>query len=460
MNGLLAFGAFVLLIFPGAVASGQATARSEFISFEAAKPVIDAMGESLPSELKAAGKIDAERWSEWVRARDRKIRDRLDQGEEDTLTNLLRFGVTFTKEYRIDDEYLLRYGKSTLVNSFAEHRADDLIRALASPAPPEGFAHMRALLEKKGFSFKTPQDRQRVKQLLLANLGRMQRDFFKAREQLRAGNRFQQYQDRGISLDSNLWPDHLLDRHLRQMVEKGMLRPGSVRRVAIVGPGLDFVNKENGIDFYPPQTSQPFAVFDSLIRLGVADAATVELTAIDVSSEVNLHVERARRHAASGRAYTLQLPWNTRRPMSQEYRADFIAYWQKLGDAIAKPVTPLAVPSAATGIETRAVRIAPEIVNKITPVNMNIVFERLQLAPQRGFDLVIGTNIFLYYEEFEQSLARANIAAMLKPGGYLLSNDKLPGNVPSGLEKVMETEVISSQDPLITDFIFCYKRLE
>ena len=54
------------------------------------------------------------------------------------------------------------------------------------------------------------------------------------------------------------------------MVEKGLLRPGSVQKIAIVGPGLDFANKEKGNDFYPPQTIQPFAMLDSLTRLGVA----------------------------------------------------------------------------------------------------------------------------------------------------------------------------------------------
>ena len=45
-------------------------------------------------------------------------------------------------------------------------------------------------------------------------------------------------------------------------------------------------------------------------------------------------------------------------------------------------------------------------------------------------DLVVATNILLYYDVFEQSLAVANIAAMLRPGGFLLSNDRifeLPG---------------------------------
>jgi len=83
----------------------------------------------------------------------------------------------------------------------------------------------------------------------------------------------------------------------------------------------------------------------------------------------------------------------------------------------------------------------------------------LALPPAERFDLIIGTNIFLYYDGFEQSLARANVAAMLKPGGYLLSNDKLQDTVTSGLEQVMVTEIPMTVPPVITDHIYCYRRV-
>ena len=60
--------------------------------------------------------------------------------------------------------------------------------------------------------------------------------------------------------------------------------------------------------------------------------------------------------------------------------------------------------------------------------------------------------------EFEQSLARANVAAMLRPGGFLLSNDKLPDTVPSGLTDVLDTPVVISVEPLVRDVVFCYQR--
>ena len=161
---------------------------------------------------------------------------------------MLRFGVTFTKEYQIDDEYLVRYGQSSLVNSFAENRANDLIKALAAPNGNQGFVEMRAFVKSKGFSLNSPAQRNKLKAYLLANLARMQKEFLQAQQEAKA-NRNQMFQQRGISLDTNLWPDYDLDETLQRMLDKGMLKPGSIRRVAIVGPGLDVTNKQQGLDF-------------------------------------------------------------------------------------------------------------------------------------------------------------------------------------------------------------------
>ena len=270
----------------------------EFMSLESAQPILEKMNTSDGAHPSSG--TNAKEWLAWLEKSDAQIRQRLDTGEEDSLTNLLRFGVTFTKEYRIDDEYLVRYGQSSLVNAFAENRANDLIKALATPNGNQGFVEMRTFVEKKGFSLNSSAGRKRLKAYLLANLARMQKEFLQAREQAKA-NRDQMFRERGISLDTNLWPDYDLDQHLKRMLDKGMLKPGSIRRVAIVGPGLDFANKQEGLDFYPPQTTQPFAVLDSLFRLGVASPDTVELYTLDISSRVNQHIEAARKNAALGR---------------------------------------------------------------------------------------------------------------------------------------------------------------
>jgi len=170
-------GAILSLCFFPCLVHAQAPPQVQFISLEEARPVLSAMSGSLPAELEGSATPDPVQWSAWVLKQDRQIRERLDRGEEDTLTNLLRFGVTFTKEYRIDDEYLPKYGSSSLVNAFAENRANDLIRAMASPNANEGIAHMRAFLEKKGYSFKTPEDRGKIKKYLLDNLARLRDEF-------------------------------------------------------------------------------------------------------------------------------------------------------------------------------------------------------------------------------------------------------------------------------------------
>lgn len=454
---------FALLCGTAIALAAQQPAKGDFISYDAAKPVVAAFSRSIPDELKPANTLDAAKWSAWTQKADSEVRDRLNKGEEDTLTNLLRFGVTYTKEYRIDDEYLLRYGDSSLVNSFAENRANDLIRSFASPKtwPPnssENMARMRAFLEQKGFSFQTQEQRRKIKKYLLDNLARMRDDVVRYRTPANDQTIAQLFKDRGISLDTNLWPDFLLDQQFRRMVEKGLLRPGSVQKIAIVGPGLDFANKEKGNDFYPPQTIQPFAVLDSLLRLGVVSPNAIELYTLDISADVNFHVARVRKNALAGRAYTAQLPWNTAARQTDAYRRSFLEYWQRLGDQIGEPVPPIAVPGAATETQTRAVKIRPAIAQRLTPVDMNIVYQRLPLAPQQGFDLIIGTNIFIYYDSFEKSLARANVSSMLKPGGFLLSNDKFPDTVPSGLQTSLGTTLLVARDPDRTDTIYCYRK--
>jgi hypothetical protein len=234
------------------------TQTAQFVSFASAQPVLAAMRDSLPPELKTSGLTTAEAWNKWVRSRDKEIRSRLEGGEEDTLTNLLRLGVTYTKQERISFGDLERYGKDRAVNSIAENRADDLIRALAASHLSEGMLEMRTFLERKGFNLKTPEGRKGIKAYQLANLARERDEVVRWEAEVsgKNANLYQAFQNRGISTDSDLYPDYLIELQLRQMMEKGLLKPGSVHRVAIVGPGLDFVNKNSGSDFYPP-TNNP-----------------------------------------------------------------------------------------------------------------------------------------------------------------------------------------------------------
>ena len=96
------------------------------MSFTEAGPILKAMPAGTPVALKT---LTPEAWEQWVRVRDRQIRSRIAQGEELTVSNLLRLGVTYTNEPRITYDVLTRYGQDRAVNGLAERRAGDLIRA-------------------------------------------------------------------------------------------------------------------------------------------------------------------------------------------------------------------------------------------------------------------------------------------------------------------------------------------
>jgi len=60
---------------------------------------------------------------------------------------------------------------------------------------------------------------------------------------------------------------------------------------------------------------------------------------------------------------------------------------------------------------------------------MNIVTER---EPQASYDLVIATNIFVYFDDRELALAFANIGSMLTGGGFLIHNELRAAVEPMG----------------------------
>ena len=85
------------------------------------------------------------------------------------------------------------------------------------------------------------------------------------------------------------------------------------------------------------------------------------------------------------------------------------------------------------------------------------MLQRLDPVPDdQQFDLVIATNILIYYDVFEQSLALSNIAHMLRPGGWLLTNNPLFELPEIPMRLVGETDV--SYTPGGHDWVIAYRR--
>jgi hypothetical protein len=90
-------------------------------------------------------------------------------------------------------------------------------------------------------------------------------------------------------------------------------------------------------------------------------------------------------------------------------RAQASAFGSRIGEGTTLPL------STPDGVDLRATRIRPDVVSALDVRDVNIVLERLApLADEDRFDLIVATNILVYYSVFEQSLALANVASMLR----------------------------------------------
>lgn len=479
----LPFIALTLLIaFSLSLPAQQALQRrAVYLTYDEAKPILNLLGEILPPELRANGDAAANKasWQRWVARSDAGIRARLAQGDEDTLVNFLLFGTSYTKQPRVTPqqvEALRQRGNlsattapadNSALSRVLDNRIDDFIKGTLTPGGNERLLFARSIfVENNKYNLGTTTGRELAKQFLLAALSRVLSEQAGYAQTLEAskllGNpsetfaeRSRLYRTRGLSSDTSIFPNFAIEEALKAMRSRNLLAAGSVRRVAVIGPGLDFTDKQEGYDFYPPQTIQPFAVIDSLLRLNLAQAPALQLTTFDLSPRINAHINRAVQGARDGRSYVVQLP----RDAQANWKPEVIRYWESFGDRIGSPAPPTSVPAGANDVRVRAVRIRPSVVTRVTPVDTNIVLQHPELPVLDRYDLIVATNIFVYYDTFEQSLAMLNVARMLRPGGILISNNALLELPPTPMRSVGYSTAVYSDRADDGDFIVWYQRV-
>jgi len=442
--------AAVGITFLGNAAGGQQPWVPTPISFQDSKPILERLAASVPPELAARSSAELESaWSGWVSRRNREIRARLERGDEDSIVNFLLFGATFTTRPR---------GAEAV-----QARTADLISAIASPVGNERLQFVREVVARRGIDPTTATGREQARAYfgeLVARVAGETDGYAREIQAVRSkpngpefAVRSSLYRTRGLSSDTSIRPDFAIDRAIERLVSMGLIKAASIRRVGVIGPGLDFTDKAEGYDFYPPQTTQPFSVIDSLRRLGAARTNDLRLTTLDVSPRVNRHLEAARERASRGESYVVVLP----RDRESRWRPELIGFWKTFGSRVGEAAN-LSL-SPPDGVDVRAVRIRPDVVSSIDARDLNIVLERLApLADEDRFDLIVATNMLVYYSVFEQSLALANVASMLRPGGLLLSNNVLVELPTTPLHAIGDTSVIYSDHPDDSDDIVWYRR--
>src|SRR5580692_7312890 len=312
----------ISLIFPLVCASSACVLAADraFVSWANAKPVLDQPGDLLPAELRNPNEA---RWRVWSQRQDKAIRARLQQGDLDSMVNLLFYGTSFTKQPRIKVDAFTEASRTGILRA----RVDDLIAGLRSPGNNERLTFLNGLLRSQGIDPSSPGD---TGVFIYNNVLRVIQEMGTLAKRAEEARRLTQpdvvrpdavpdpaaifnwrpglFRDRGVSLDTNIFPDFSIEQTLRDLKNRGVLREGQVARVAVIGPGLDVIdkNERSSYDYYPQQTLQPFALYDSLVRLGLARAGGVSMSIFDISSRVIDHIRRARELARMNTGYVIQ----------------------------------------------------------------------------------------------------------------------------------------------------------
>jgi SAM-dependent methyltransferase len=221
------------------------------------------------------------------------------------------------------------------------------------------------------------------------------------------------YRSRGLSTDTAVEAGYLV--YLGLGVVKSLEPERRVRRVLIVGPGLDLAPRTGLLEAGPPESYQPWAVIDALIALGLSRPGDLEVVAADINPRVVSHLRHAHAQPPALRLIT-GLPESDTVAFSAEYRD----YFSRLGRAIdAAP----ADASSTGGHLIKVVRVSPSAARALRAETLDVVTDRLETPP---FDVVIATNVLTYFDDIELALALTGIARMLAPGGVFLHNEARP----------------------------------
>ena len=411
----------------------QITAR-QYIPYAEARSVIEALRSNLiPEELRSKSPAERETvWRDWTSRRDQAIRARLARGDEDTVINFLLYGTTFTDVPRPSPtEVATLTQNSDDLPKLIASRVEDFMRALDAPNQSERLQFARSIIVRNGIESNSASGRTQLRQFLTEGVRRGPAETMNISNAL--GSAIQRndpnatlieqtaFRDRGLSSDTSILIDYAIEEVLKAVKAEGLVAPEQMQQVGLIGPGLDFTDKDGGYDFYPQQTIQPFALVNSLISLELAKLDEIQLTTLDLNPRINQHLLAARARARAGSPYrlvlarNLDLPWND----------SLVAYWERFGDQIASPERNAAAPPPTAGhVRIRTVEVRPEIVLSVVPEDVNIVMQRIEpLDLTQRFDLIVATDVLIYYNVFEQSLALSNVAHMLRPGGLFITNN-------------------------------------
>ncbi len=222
------------------------------------------------------------------------------------------------------------------------------------------------------------------------------------------------YRTRGLSTDTAVEAGFVVYNGLG--ILKSLDPARRIRRVLIVGPGLDLAPRTALLESAPPESYQPWTVIDALLSLGLSRSNDLTVLGADINPRVVDHLASARTRPpeltlVSGIAESATVH------LTEEYRVYFNQIGTGMAGGFMSPRAPV------SGHLFKTITPPADIARSLSAEELDIVTSRLSGAP---FDLIIATNILPYFDDPQLALAICNVAAMLAPDGIFLHNEPRP----------------------------------
>ena len=296
-------------------------------------------------------------------------------------------------------------------------RIGDLLRAMNNPTRDARLSYFHSLLastfpDAHGWAADISREYVRAMRFIY------EKEFVAQRSERPAEAVAELYRSRGLSTDTAVEAGYAVYTGLGVIAS---LEPARrIRRVLIVGPGLDLAPRTALHEDSAPESYQPWAVIDALVSVGLSRLDDLTVVGADINPRVVDYLRRSRQAPP-----TLTLASEIRETESVKLVPEYRDYFAHLGAAIAAPgrdgragsVGPAPPPA---GQLRKTITVGPAAARALDAVALDVVTERLDGDP---FDLVIATNILPYFNDVELMLAVSNVAAMLRPGGIFLHNE-------------------------------------
>jgi hypothetical protein len=222
------------------------------------------------------------------------------------------------------------------------------------------------------------------------------------------------YRTRGLSTDTAVEAGFVVYTGL------GILRAldpaRRIRRVLIIGPGLDLAPRTGLLDGVPPESYQPWEVIDALIALGLSRVGDLVVVGADINPRVVDYLARARIDPP-----ILTLVSGIAESPTVHLTEEFRVYFNQIGTGIVRGL--MAPRGPVSGHLFKEISPAPDVAQSLSAEELDIVTSRLSGAP---FDLIIATNILPYFDDTQLMLAVSNVAGMLVPDGVFIHNEPRP----------------------------------